>query len=76
MLYRVRNVNNAFGVDVDYEYDEAGNVTKITYLETGKDVIYTYDQLNRLEKVTNWLGDVTTYFYDVAEEKGSDPEKG
>ncbi len=64
-LYQVTSVNDALSFDIGYDYDEAGNVIKITY-PGNKDVIYGYDELNRLETVTNWLSQVTTYHYDDA----------
>ncbi len=55
---------------ITYEYDEAGNMTKITYPGTNKTVSYTYDELNRMKTVTiNWLpvnSRTLTYFYDAA----------
>ncbi|MBI2908789.1 MAG: DUF2380 domain-containing protein, partial [Chloroflexi bacterium] len=50
---------------VSYQYDAAGNRTRITYPD-GKTVDYAYDDANRLSTVTDWLTKVTTYGYDDA----------
>lgn len=44
-------------------YDASGNITYIVY-PGNKRVHYTYDAMNRLETVTNWLGETATYYYD------------
>ncbi len=47
-------------------YDEAGNLTELTY-PGNKKVIYTYDELNRLKTVKiDWLSQTATYYYDDA----------
>ncbi len=56
---------NAF--TVGYDYDAAGNLTKLTYPGTNKTVSYTYDALNRMKTVKiNWLNQTAEYFYDDA----------
>jgi RHS repeat-associated protein len=50
---------------VGYQYDAAGNRTRITYPDT-KTVDYAYDDANRLSSVTDWLTKVTSYAYDDA----------
>jgi len=64
---RLDIITDAQGFDVDYDYDEAGNVTRITY-PGNKSVSYIYDNQNRLETVTiDWLtNQVATYHYDIA----------
>jgi RHS repeat-associated protein len=69
---RLATVTDPRGFTVAYRdgsgnsgYDAAGNVIYITY-PGNKPVGYTYDSLNRLETVTNWLGQIATYHYDDA----------
>lgn len=50
------------GFSVGYQYDLAGNITRITY-PGGKQVNYTYDALNRMKTVADWNNQVTTYNY-------------
>jgi RHS repeat-associated protein len=64
-LNRFTTCTDPFGKAVSYEYDAAGNRTKITY-PGSKSVTYAYDSDNRLISVTDWLGGVTTYTYDSA----------
>ena len=47
---------------VQYDYDLANNLIKITY-PGNHDVVYTYDDDNLLHSVTDWLNHVTTYTY-------------
>ena len=59
-------VNDAKGFEIFYDYNEAGNLTLLTY-PGGKSVRYTYDALNRLETVTiEWLNKTAFYYYDEA----------
>ncbi len=49
------------GFATGYQYDAAGNMTRVTY-PGNKTVSYTYDALNRLETVTiDWLGKSASY---------------
>ncbi len=50
-------------VEEKYEYDLAGNVTKIIDANNNN-TIFGYDALNRLNKVTNALAETTDYDYD------------
>ncbi|WP_207650522.1 RHS repeat-associated core domain-containing protein, partial [Desulforamulus aeronauticus] len=50
-------------VEEKYEYDLAGNLTKLTDAKNNA-TRYGYDALNRLTKVTNALGETTDYDYD------------
>ncbi|MFN8526493.1 MAG: DUF6531 domain-containing protein [Chloroflexota bacterium] len=50
---------------VSYQYDAAGNRTRITYPD-GKQVNYAYDDASRLSSVTDWLSKATSYGYDDA----------
>ncbi|MCL2313330.1 MAG: hypothetical protein FWC41_12805, partial [Firmicutes bacterium] len=48
-----------------YEYDEVGNITKITD-HNGKETSYCYDDLNQLVRENNpYLGKTITYKYDL-----------
>ncbi len=50
---------------VQYTYDPAGNRDTIKYPGTpAKTVAYTYDAFDRMETVTDWLGNLTEYDYD------------
>ena len=53
--------------DIGYEYDEDGNVVKISD-GTGT-TSRTYDQLGRLTEVENGNGEVVEYAYDLGEEQ-------
>ncbi len=48
---------------VAYQYDAAGNRTRITYPDT-KQVNYTFDGASRMDTVTDWASNVTDYAYD------------
>jgi YD repeat-containing protein len=48
-----------------YEYDSRGNLGFIDDLVNSVGTRYTYDSANRLSKVTNTLGNITSYGYDV-----------
>ena len=66
-LYRLTEVTNGAGQTIGYEYDAAGNRTRLTYpLEHGGVVTYTYDNGNRLETVTDWRNGQFGYDYDDA----------
>jgi len=58
------NGTNVNGVDIDYEYDSHGNITKIDK-ENG-DVVeeFEYDNDNNLIQYTDANGNITTYYYD------------
>ncbi|PKM79679.1 MAG: hypothetical protein CVU89_17025 [Firmicutes bacterium HGW-Firmicutes-14] len=49
---------------IQYQYDQAGNLTELVYPD-GKKVIYGYDNMNRLISVTDWANRVTSYEYDA-----------
>jgi RHS repeat-associated protein len=53
------------GNTLGYEYDLAGNLTKLTY-PGNLAVLYSYDAYNRLQTVTDWANRTTTYLYDLA----------
>lgn len=59
------------GVAVKYEYDQVGNITKMstriwsTTTSTWKDNLYAYDGLNRLISWTDKTGDTYEYAYDA-----------
>lgn len=48
---------------ISYEYDAAGNRTKMIDQDGGV-TTYEYDQLNRMTKITDPQGESTTYTYD------------
>ena len=52
------------GIKVNYSYDLNGNVKTITYPGDGdKTVTYYYDALNRVESVTDWNNNTTSFVY-------------
>jgi RHS repeat-associated protein len=61
-LDRVTQVTSGANQVVKYEYNAAGDVTKITY-PNGKAVTQAYDSVGRLAGVTDWLGKETTFEY-------------
>ena len=62
-LNRVTSYTNANGDTIGYEYDNVGNITKLTYPDS-KEVTYTYNADNQMTSVTDWNGHKTTYAYD------------
>lgn len=65
---RTRGAGDGRGPDAiteRYEYDDAGNVTKITDGE-GHATRYSYNSLGKVLSQTNALGHTTTYAYDAA----------
>jgi RHS repeat-associated protein len=64
-LDRMVSRTDEFGYTVAYEYDLAGNLTRLVY-PSGAAVDYEYDGLNRLTRVIDWNGGVTNYGYDAA----------
>jgi len=54
----------SFEINMNYEYDRVGN--KIKKIEPSGTISYEYDVLNRLTKVTDYSGSITTYSYDNA----------
>jgi len=68
---RLRTFTNADGDLIQYEYDQANNLTGLTYPPdaqhpAGKKVTYTWNARNLLETVTDWANRTTTYHYDRA----------
>ena len=63
-LDRLTNYTDAAGNVLQYSYDNAGNLTMLTYPD-GKTVGYTYDAANRMVAVVDWEGRQTTYSYDA-----------
>lgn len=61
-IYRVIAVTDPYSFTASYEYDEAGNVTKIIYPSGLGYVSYTYDILNRMKTVAGFV----SYTYDAA----------
>lgn len=62
-LGRLRGVTDGHGDATSYDYDLAGNLTKIGY-PNGKSVTRAYDDAGRLEQVSDWLGNTTSFAYD------------
>ena len=66
-LNRLTGHTDPNGFQVQYAYDEAGNLTQLTYPGSSKTVSYSYDPLNRINAITiNWLGVTATPSYDAA----------
>jgi RHS repeat-associated protein len=61
-LDRITSYTDDFGNTVGFEYDDSGNLERITY-PVNKVVTYAYYDNNQLESVEDWLGNVTTYHY-------------
>lgn len=62
-LGRLTQHTDGLGNTVRYEYDLAGNVTRLTY-PGNESVTRTYDNAGRLASVTDWLSGVTRFGYD------------
>ena len=62
---RLTGIKDVYGKNISYDYDDAGNLTSLTYPDS-KVVSYEYDAADRLKKVTDWLGNATSYTYDSA----------
>ena len=60
-LNRIKTATGHYGQTIGYQYDAVGNITKIIYPGSNKDVDYTYDIADRMKTVTDWLGNTTTY---------------
>lgn len=61
-LDRPTEVLSGAGQSVKYEYNAAGDVTKLTY-PNGKAITRGFDSLGRLASVVDWLGKETTFSY-------------
>jgi RHS repeat-associated protein len=61
---RLIEVKDMYDNVIGYGYDNAGNLTSLTY-PGNKTVTYGYDYANRLTRVTDWLGNITTYEYGI-----------
>jgi RHS repeat-associated protein len=62
-LGRLATYTDENGNLISYGYDQAGNLTLLTY-PVGKTVAYTYDANNRLATVKDWAARLTRYAYD------------
>jgi RHS repeat-associated protein len=60
---RVTSVTDSRGKSLGYQYDPAGNRTRLIYPD-GKTVIYSYDAANRLSSLTDWANRITAFTYD------------
>ncbi len=63
-LNRITSYTDARGNNIQYQYDEVGNLTRITYPDE-KEVNYSYDAVNRLTGVTDWADRTIEYSYDA-----------
>jgi RHS repeat-associated protein len=61
---RVMHISDSRGYTVRYEYDAAGNRTRLIYPD-GRAVHYHYDEANRLATLTNWNGRNVSFKYDA-----------
>ena len=64
-LDRLIKTTDAFGREVQSEYDSGGNQSAIVYPHSGR-LEYEYDPNDRLSKATDWQGGETTNIYDLA----------
>jgi RHS repeat-associated protein len=69
-LDRLTEARDGHGDVVGYEYDIAGEQTKITY-PSGKSVSRAFDKAGRLESVTDWLGHTSKFAYDADSDQTS-----
>jgi RHS repeat-associated protein len=69
-LDRLIETENGHKEKTRYEYDLAGEQTKITY-PNEKSITRAYDKDSRLEKITDWLANVTKFTYDPDSELAS-----
>ncbi len=69
-LDRLTEAKDGHGDVVGYEYDLAGEQTKITY-PSGKSVSRAYDKAGRLESVTDWLEHTSKFAYDADSDQTS-----
>lgn len=63
-LGRLTQQTDGLSSTVRYEYDLAGNLTRLTYPGT-ESVTRTYDNAGRLASLTDWLGGITRFGYDA-----------
>ena len=63
-LNRVKTYTDTYGKVIEYDYDEVGNLSKITYPDQTT-VTYGYDENRNLTRVTDWANRTTHYSYDV-----------
>ena len=63
-LNRVESYTDTYGKVIRYEYDEVGNLSKLTYPDNTA-VNYRYDENHNLIRVIDWANRVTAYTYDV-----------
>ncbi len=60
---RIRRFTDQRGNSVSYDYDAAGNLSRITYPD-GTTRTLEYDDVGRVTSVTNRRGETTSYTYD------------
>ncbi|MEM5807499.1 MAG: hypothetical protein QW474_03895 [Candidatus Aenigmatarchaeota archaeon] len=51
------------GIKEEYNYDDMGRLTQITYGTTGRTISYSYDSVGNVLSMTDWTG-TTNYSYD------------
>jgi RHS repeat-associated protein len=64
LLNRMTSATDGVGKTVEYEYDLAGHLTKLTY-PNGHSVTRAFDPAGNLVSVTDWLGHTTNFKYDA-----------
>lgn len=64
-LSRLTSRRDANARTTGYGYDDAGNLTSITYPGQTTPVVRAFDDASRLSSVTDWLGNTTTFGYDL-----------
>lgn len=61
---RVTHLSDSRGYTVTYDYDAAGNRTRLIHPDGGKTISYRYDEANRLAALTDWNGRNVSFKYD------------
>jgi RHS repeat-associated protein len=61
---RMTSATDGAGATVEYEYDLAGQLTKLTY-PNGQSVTRAFDPAGNLTAVSDWLGHTTHFSYDA-----------
>jgi RHS repeat-associated protein len=63
---QLQKITNALGKDVSLNYDNIGNITKLTKVFNGKNISvnYAFDTVYNLKQVVDVAGELTKYSYD------------
>ena len=59
----IEKVTNPLNHDTEFEYDDRGNLTKVTYADL-TEATSTYDRFDRTTVATDPNGDTTSFDYD------------